>query len=75
MNLFTENDGKNIVYGIASNTLQCGQWDIGKPAGRFAEVFSSIDFIKDVIVRFQNLLTEVFLIKGSMAGMGLSKVN
>ena len=49
---FTEND-KNVVYGIASWQIGCGTSDVGNPAGVFNEVFSHIDFIKDVIVRFQ----------------------
>ena len=47
----TEND-KNVVYGIASWQIGCGTSEIGRPAGVFHEVFSTIDFIKDVIVRF-----------------------
>ena len=46
-------NGKNVVYGISSWGIGCGEPNnTVEPNNVFTEVFGVIDFIKDVIVRF-----------------------
>ena len=51
-------DGKSVLYGAITKTYGCGQPDV--PGMSFANIFSLMSFIYDVLVRLRTIITAIF---------------
>ena len=51
-------DGKSVLYGVVIGSYGCGQPDV--PGMTFANIFSLMSFIYDVLVRLRIIITAVF---------------
>ena len=53
----TQENGKSVLFGITSKGIGCGQ--ALNPGPIFADVFSVIDFVKDILVRSITSLSHI----------------
>ena len=54
----TQENGKSVLYGITSKGIGCGH--APNPGPIFADVFSVIDFVNDILVRNITSLTRTY---------------
>ena len=53
----TQENGKSVLYGVTRQGIGCGQ--ALNPGPIFADVFSVIDFVNDILVRNITSLTNI----------------
>ena len=51
-------DEKSVLYGVVIGSYGCGQPDV--PGMSFANIFSLMSFIYDVLVRLRTIITAIF---------------